>query len=265
MRRVWATIRHAYDTYRMLRWILWILGILTGVAGTLGITLLGYVNRLRAGLYRDAPEYAADTRIDPLNLRSWLGSWWHPGEWWRMLSSTGLLIPLICLLSLLLILRVLTLIPLGRPDNPYDRDPLRRFTGADEQWIRECAGERCEHRGLLGLWRCHASYGHGDRMHHDHHYPWSKGGATGRRNLVLLCEKHNLGKSDRLPRLWETWLLYRARLRYFPPRWRAYAWPDGRMIDGQAHSDAEPDPEPDMDDGFDDDYYDDDLIMEADE
>ncbi|MBT1161776.1 HNH endonuclease [Bifidobacterium sp. SO1] len=266
MKRVWGMIRHAYDTYRMLRWTLWIAGVLAGIAGVTGAALMGYANRIRAGLYRDAPEYAADTRIDPLHMTSIL-SGINPAAWWGSIIGDGRLPLVIGIPLLLILLRLLTLIPLGRPDNPYDRDPRRLFSDADETWIRDCARGRCEHRSLLGLWRCRASYAHGDEMHHDHHYPWSKGGATGRHNLVLLCKKHNLKKSDRLPRFCETWLLYRARLRYFPARWRAYAWPDGKAVEGDAHSGNPVGPDPDipMDDGFDDDYYDDELIMEADE
>ena len=85
------------------------------------------------------------------------------------------------------------------------------------------AGGRCEHRRLFGLLRCR-----GPIEHMDHHYPWSRGGATDRHNLVGLCARHNLRKSDGIPTLLRTWLLYRSRLKYFPARLRGYAWPDGR-------------------------------------
>ena len=96
------------------------------------------------------------------------------------------------------------------------------FDDADRAWLEKAVGSRCEHR-MLGLFRCPRR---GEQM--DHHYPWSKGGATDRHNLVYLCARHNRRKSDHTPTLWGTWLLYRARLKYLPPALRGYAWPDGR-------------------------------------
>ena len=92
------------------------------------------------------------------------------------------------------------------------RDPRRLFTASDRAWIERAAGGRCEHRILFGLLRCPAR----SNLQLDHWYPHARGGATSRGNLVLLCARHNRAKSARVPTLWETFLLRRARRRYMP-------------------------------------------------
>lgn len=133
------------------------------------------------------------------------------------------LVPILAAAVVLIALLALANLRMPKPDNPFDRDPVRLFSDADRTWIRMAAGGRCEHRRLFGLLRCR-----GPIEHMDHHYPWSRGGATDRHNLVGLCARHNLRKSDGIPTLLRTWLLYRSRLKYFPARLRGYAWPDGR-------------------------------------
>lgn len=216
------TVRRVWETYRLLRVASYTAGALAGVGGLAGACWTLLARRMRVALSEDSPEYAADTTVDP----------WHAGE-----HAAGLirafrdvrimagarLVPILCLSGLLIVLLILMNLRMPKPDNPFVRDPVRLFSDADRTWIRMAAGGRCEHRGLFGLLRCRKPI-----EHMDHHYPWSRGGATDRHNLVGLCARHNLRKSDGIPTLLCTWLLYRARLKYFPARLRGYAWPDGR-------------------------------------
>ncbi|NNN04215.1 MAG: HNH endonuclease [Acidimicrobiaceae bacterium] len=91
------------------------------------------------------------------------------------------------------------------------KDPRRRFTANDRAVGFARAGNRCEHISLLGR-RCTAAPPHGD-----HHYPWSRGGATTLSNFVALCARHNLSKGSRVPSPWATRRLERRRRAYFPP------------------------------------------------
>lgn len=216
------TIRRAWEAYRLLRVASYAAGALAGAGGLAGAYWMLLARRLRTGLAEDSPEYAADTAVDP----------WHAGEraagLARMLrqirdASGARLVPILAAAVVLIALLALANLRMPKPDNPFDRDPVRLFSDADRTWIRMAAGGRCEHRWLFGLLRCR-----GPIEHMDHHYPWSRGGATDRHNLVGLCARHNLRKSDGIPTLLRTWLLYRSRLKYFPARLRGYAWPDGR-------------------------------------
>ena len=116
--------------------------------------------------------------------------------------------------------------PMAKPDNPFDRDPRRLFTDSDREWIDSCCQHRCEHRYCFGLLRCRYR-----AQQLDHWYPYAKGGATSRTNLVDLCAKHNNRKSDHVPTRLQTWMLARARHSYFPVEWRGYCKPDGRVED----------------------------------
>lgn len=90
------------------------------------------------------------------------------------------------------------------------RDP-QRFYVTDQR--RECfdrSGYRCE-MSALGPLRCQRP-----AEHADHHYPWSKGGATSITNAVAACARHNTSKGPRMPTLWDTWFITRRRRRYFP-------------------------------------------------
>ena len=91
------------------------------------------------------------------------------------------------------------------------RDPRRNFTSNDRATGFARAGNQCEHIGLFGR-RCSAAPSHGD-----HHYPWSKGGATSLSNFVALCARHNLSKGNKVPSRWYTRRLERRRRAYFPP------------------------------------------------
>ena len=77
------------------------------------------------------------------------------------------------------------------------RRPVTRCACRSER-CRGCArdgGDRCEFTGFVG--RCRRRGGHAD-----HWIPWSRGGASVRRNLVWACPRHNLrrgtpARSDR--------------------------------------------------------------------
>lgn len=90
------------------------------------------------------------------------------------------------------------------------RDPRRNFTPNDRATGFARAGNQCEHISLFGR-RCTAAPTHGD-----HHYPWSKGGATTLSNFVALCARHNLSKGSQVPSGWATRRLERRRASYFP-------------------------------------------------
>lgn len=219
------------------------------VVGGVGFAILFLilcVGALRWSYHRtllaDAPEYADDTPFDLARALHLSGADIGGGSTPSMPSvSTGPLLAVLIMLLAVLVLYGLTRIPLPHPGNPFDRDPKRAFTQADREWIRKAAGDRCEHR-TFGLFRCrrHGGARDGNGVVHedwlgdkpgqlDHHYPWAKGGATSRHNLVYLCAKHNNRKSDKTPSWWDTWLLHRARLKYFPPALRGYTWVDGRQ------------------------------------
>lgn len=210
--RILHAARDAWRTYRRLRIAAYAVGAIAGLtaSGMAGLAALKW--RLTRDMRADSPEFAGEphtlTRL--LHLP-------EPPAWLTHAAA-----PTLIALTVLLVLWALSRLPVPRPDNPFDRDPQRFFTDADRAWLRAMVGDRCEHR-MLGLFRCGRP---GEQM--DHHYPWAKGGATDRHNLVYLCARHNRRKSDRTPTLWSTWLLYRARLKYLPPALRGYAWPDGR-------------------------------------
>lgn len=215
VRRLLARLRRLYADYRALRWALWALGAVASIGGTIVGALAADAWRRMGPVLTDSPEYASDAKASP-PLASIHWSLPH--------IDLGPFVPFLIALAVVLAVRVLLRWPMARPDNPWERDPRRLFTDADRRWIKELTGNRCEHRWMFGLLRCRrrGAYmdGHGQM---DHHYPHAKGGATVRTNLVWLCDRHNNRKSDHVPTRLETWMLYRARLKYLPARWRAYA------------------------------------------
>ena len=244
--RMGRRLADLWETMRMLRVAVCTIGALAGTAGATAAGLWGAAWRARRELMTDSPEYAADAHVDPTGLAEPLHHAWETMRAWRPPTPPAWWwLPVI----LALILWIAARIPLARPDNPWERDPARDFPPADRRWIATAVGGRCEHRSLFGLLRCRR-----EGEHADHHYPHSRGGATDRHNLVWLCARHNLRKSDRIPTLLDTWLLYRARLRYLPARYRAYAWPDGRAY--TTHSPADDTPDGDGTDPWERDDYD---------
>lgn len=112
-----------------------------------------------------------------------------------------------------LVVAVVVMLWAGRRNRETHRrqtDPQRVYTREQrEEGMRRCGG-RCEHKPLLGR-RCTARAAHGD-----HIYPWSFGGATAMSNLQMLCARHNLAKSNRVPGRLYMWRLERRRRHYFP-------------------------------------------------
>ncbi|WP_206431318.1 HNH endonuclease [Bifidobacterium castoris] len=208
---------------------------MTGLCSLLGVdaaaTAVLFLGRVRARVaaLEDAPEYASDVSLNPYHALRGHVAWphwaWASGPWvW----------PAVALCAAMLLLWAARRIPMRAPRNPFERDPRRRFTRTDRDWVSGCAGGRCEHRMLFGLLRCRRA---GEQM--DHHYPWSRGGATSRRNLVWLCARHNNRKSDRVPSRFDTWALVRARERYWPVWARGDMVPDGMCETDDAAADGE--------------------------
>lgn len=125
--------------------------------------------------------------------------------------------------AVLLALRAYAKWPMARPRNGFDRDPRRLFGEADRAWIERAAGGRCERRRFFGLLRCG-----NDIEQLDHWYPYAKGGATDRHNLVGLCAGCNRRKSDHVPTRLQTRRLAKARAGYFPEGLDDFLIPDGK-------------------------------------
>lgn len=90
------------------------------------------------------------------------------------------------------------------------RDPQRIYPTDQRHTCFARAGYQCE-MSFLGPLRCQRP-----AEHADHHYPWSKGGATSIDNAVAACSRHNTSKGARMPTFWDTWFIGRRRRRYFP-------------------------------------------------
>lgn len=210
VRRLLGRLHDLWETWLLLRWAAGLLGGAAAMAGGFWTWVCVRFARARVELATDAPEYASDLTLKDVTPRL---AWPGPSR----IPWTPIVIGLVILLTLVLLVRM----PLPKPDNPWAKDPQREFTAADQAWICAAVGDRCEHY-TLGLFRCRRKV-----EHKDHWYPHAKGGATDRHNLVGLCAKHNIRKSDHIPTVLDTWLLYRHRLAYLPARLRGYAWPDG--------------------------------------
>lgn len=182
------------------RALAWALGVLSSLGVTGGAVGLAVHVRRQGDLMTDQPEYVTNqtTPADPATTRTGFPAWvdWGLVRW----AAVALLI--------LIGIRIIARWPMRRPDNHWDRDPRRLFSDTDKRWCYGAAGGRCEWRGPFG--RCHNAI-----REFDHWYPWAKGGATARTNLVGLCRKHNRRKSDKVPTLWATRRLAHARRRYW--------------------------------------------------
>lgn len=99
----------------------------------------------------------------------------------------------------------------SRGGGSEDKDPKRAFTANERTKGFSRAGNRCEHFNIFGI-RCSSTPSHGD-----HHYPYSRGGATIMSNFVALCSTHNLRKGSRVPSRFYTNRLEHRRRSYFPP------------------------------------------------
>jgi hypothetical protein len=91
------------------------------------------------------------------------------------------------------------------------KDPSRLFSANQRAEGFARAGGRCELEGW-GFTRCRRPASHGD-----HHYPWSRGGATSMGNFVAACAKCNTSKGAKVPGFFTTLRMQARRRRYFPP------------------------------------------------
>lgn len=215
MRRVRSVISRLWASYRLVRLVGWLMGVGSTISMFMGGVWVLWSNRMRTELRTDAPEYVENTTTPPDGTPvsdqpfAWNMSW------------VGSLVPwLVGVLLLLLVLRVIVRWPMRRPHNG-GRDERRLFTDADKDWSRFVSGNQCEYRSLFGLYRCRRRV-----EEFDHWYPWARGGATERGNMVAMCQHHNRVKSDHVPSIWQTRSLAYARLHYYPVEARGYAYPD---------------------------------------
>jgi hypothetical protein len=90
------------------------------------------------------------------------------------------------------------------------KDPTRMFTANQRSEGFARAGGRCEFETLPFI-RCRKPAHHGD-----HHYPWSKGGATSMSNFTAACVRCNTSKGAKLPGFLSTVRMEARRRKYFP-------------------------------------------------
>ena len=90
------------------------------------------------------------------------------------------------------------------------KDPTRMFTPNQRLEGFARAGGRCEFEAWMFI-RCHK-----DAHHGDHHYPWSKGGATSMANFTAACVRCNTSKGAKLPGFFSTIRMEARRRKYFP-------------------------------------------------
>ncbi|OZG49851.1 HNH endonuclease [Bombiscardovia coagulans] len=219
--RVKRFIFRLWSNYKAIRYTTIMLSTVGSTGGFAWLVnrLSAWRNRLETSI--DSPEFITNEIIDEQHSR-----WPTISFDWRLASAYWWVVALIIIF---IIVWIVAHIRVASPHNGFTRDPRREFTVADRQWIDQCTARQCEYRIGLGLLRCNRR---AEQL--DHWYPWSKGGATDRHNLVNLCAHHNRRKSDKIPTVWSTKLLYHARLHYFPPQYRGFTKPDGidyRMLD----------------------------------
>lgn len=85
----------------------------------------------------------------------------------------------------------------NKPDNR--RDINRLYSQKTKSKYSQLCKNRCEGIGLL--FRCRHV---GDDLQGDHWYPYSRGGATTKKNLVMLCPKCNRKKTNHVPTFLQT-------------------------------------------------------------
>lgn len=90
------------------------------------------------------------------------------------------------------------------------KDPTRMFTANQRSEGFARAGGRCELESWAFI-RCRK-----DAHHGDHHYPWSKGGATSMANFTAACVRCNTSKGAKLPGFFSTIRMEARRRKYFP-------------------------------------------------
>lgn len=105
---------------------------------------------------------------------------------------------------------VVLLVLRGSAGRAAPKDPTRMFTANQRTEGFARAGGRCEFEAWAFA-RCKKPAHHGD-----HHYPWSKGGATSMSNFTAACVRCNTSKGAKLPGFFSTMRLEARRRKYFP-------------------------------------------------
>lgn len=84
-----------------------------------------------------------------------------------------------------------------KPENR--RDTNRLYSHSDKIKYSSLCNNRCEGIGIF--LRCRHE---GNDLQGDHWYPYSRGGATTKKNLVMLCPKCNKKKTNHVPTFLQT-------------------------------------------------------------
>lgn len=121
---------------------------------------------------------------------------------------SGLPVPVLIGIGLVLLIVISTIS--SNSAAPKQKDPVRMFSAAQRSEGFSRANNQCELESMPFV-RCKEKASHGD-----HHYPWSKGGATSMLNFTAACVRCNTSKGAKVPTRFSTWRMERRRQRYFP-------------------------------------------------
>lgn len=121
---------------------------------------------------------------------------------------SGLPTPVLVVLGLFVLIMVSSI--MSNNAAAKQKDPVRMFTAPQRAEGFSRAGGICELESMPFV-RCRERASHGD-----HHYPWSRGGATSMLNFTAACVRCNTSKGAKVPTRFSTWRLERRRQRYFP-------------------------------------------------
>lgn len=94
---------------------------------------------------------------------------------------------------------------LHRKKQDSERDSVRTYRLHDRKIFSSKCNDRCEGVGIF--FRCTRR----GNLQGDHWYPHSRGGATTKKNLVMLCQKCNGRKLAHVPSVFQTYALYFRR------------------------------------------------------
>jgi len=109
------------------------------------------------------------------------------------------LIILFILLKLFLFIEEIVIKIFHRNKSDNRRDAHRVYSSAIKEKYSQLCGNRCEGIGLV-----FRSKHEGHDLQGDHWYPYSRGGATTEKNLVMLCPKCNRKKTNHVPTFLQT-------------------------------------------------------------
>lgn len=133
---------------------------------------------------------------------------------------------------------------LRNPRSHVRRDARRVYTQREKDEAAAWCKYRCEGTGLL--FRCTKQT---KNLQGDHWFPHARGGATTKRNLVMLCPECNKKKSAKVPTPLQTFAL-RMRRRgkgyTHPEKGKAGQWLPLFYKDGKEKNTARPNPRKDL-------------------